>query len=99
MNSFYEYISVDKYVIMPNHIHMIILIEVDGMSGTPAPANSHISRFVGTLKRFCNKVYGENIWQRSYHDHIIRGKDDYEKIWEYIDTNAFKWEEDYLYQK
>ena len=78
---------------------MIILIEGDGMSGTPSPTNSTISKFVGTLKRFCNREYGENIWQRSFYDHIIRGKEDYERIWEYIDTNTFKWEEDYLYNK
>lgn len=99
MDNFYEILSVDKYVIMPNHIHMIIMIKGDGMSGTPSPTNSHLSRFVGTLKRFCNREYGENIWQRSFYDHIIRGKEDYEKIWEYIDTNTFKWEEDSLYNK
>ena len=30
--------------------------------------------------------YGQNIWRRSFHDHIIRDKYDYEKIWEYIDN-------------
>ncbi len=31
------------------------------------------------------------IWQRSYHDHIIRNETDYRMIWEYIDTNPVKW--------
>ena len=39
----------------------------------------------------------KKIWQRSYHDHIIRGENDYQKIWEYIDTNPLKWELDCFY--
>lgn len=38
--------------------------------------------------------YDKKIWQKSYHDHIIRNEKDYQKIWEYIDTNPLKWEED-----
>ena len=42
----------------------------------------------------CNKDLGKNIWQRSFHDHIIRDEYDYRKIWEYVDSNAQKWNED-----
>lgn len=66
-------------------------------SGTPSPTNSVISRFVSTFKRFCNKEFGKNLWQRSFNDHIIRDKEDYNKIWEYIDTNPLKWELDCFY--
>ncbi len=69
-----------------------------GSSGTPTPTNNVISKFVSTFKRFCNKEYGENIWQKSFHDHIIRGDEDYNKIWGYIDTNELKWEEDCFYE-
>ena len=101
MNEFYNYISVDKYVIMPNHIHFIISINdsLIGTSRTPSPTNSEISKFISTFKRFCNKDCNENIWQRSYHDHIIRGEKDYQKIWEYIDTNILKWEADCFFSK
>ena len=34
------------------------------------------------------------VWQKSYHDHIIRTDAEYQKIWEYIDTNHLKWQED-----
>ena len=99
MNEFYNHISVDKYVIMPNHIHFILKIDdtKNGTSRTPSPTNFEISKFVSTFKRFCNRDYGENIWQRSFHDHIIRDEKDYQKIWEYIDTNPFKWELDCFY--
>ncbi len=102
MNEKYEHIKIDKYVIMPNHFHMIVSISdcsKNGASETAAPYNSEISKFISLLKRFCNREYGTNIWQRSFHDHIIRGEKDYQKIWEYIDTNPLKWELDCFYNE
>ena len=101
LNEFYDYISVEKYIIMPNHIHFILSVdnENDGTSRTPSPTSSVVSSFISTFKRFCNKEYGENIWQRSFHDHIIRSETDYKEIWEYIDTNVMKWENDCFYEK
>ena len=98
MNDIYENIEIEKYVIMPNHIHFLISI-INGSSGTPTPTNSGIPNFVSTFKRFCNKKYMENIWQRSYYDHIIRDDEDYFKIWNYINNNPAKWLEDKYYTK
>ncbi len=104
MNDFYNHISVDKYVIMPNHIHLLLTISAtddditSGMSGTPSPTNSHIAKFISTFKRFSNREFKENIWQRMSYDHIIRNQDDYRKIWEYIDSNIVYWTKDELYQ-
>ena len=101
MSDFYENIKIDKFVVMPNHIHMLIQIlesnNKNGPSGTPVPTNSLIAQFVSTFKRFCNKEYGKNIWQSRSNDHIIRGEKDYQKIWEYIDTNVIRWEKDCFY--
>ncbi len=101
MNNFYDNIKIDKYVIMPNHIHLLIQIletaKPNGPSGTPVPTNSLISKFVSTFKRFFNKEYGKNIWQGRSNDHILRGEKDYQKIWEYIDTNVIMWEKDCFY--
>ena len=103
MKDFYDYIKIEKYIVMPNHIHMILRVtEMAGQKrtvGTPVPTNSVVAGFVGTFKRFCNKEYGVNIWQISFHDHIIRGEKDYAKIWQYIDTNVLKWEQDCFYIK
>ena len=98
MNDIYENIEIEKYVIMPNHIHFLISI-INGSSGTPTPTNSGIPNFVSTIKRFCNKKYMENIWQRSYYDHIIRDDEDYFTIWNYINDNPAKWLEDKYYTK
>ena len=90
-------ITVDKYVIMPNHIHLILIVENNGTSKSPSPTNNIISHTVSTLKRFINHEVGNNIFQRSFHDHIIRDEADYLKIWNYIDTNPQKWNEDCFY--
>lgn len=95
MSQKYSHIKIDKYIIMPNHFHMILNISARiGASETAAPYNNETSKFVSLLKRYCNREYGVNIWQRSFHDHIIRGDKDYDKIWEYIDTNVLRWDED-----
>lgn len=94
MNGLYENIKAEKYVIMPNHVHLLVVINnsnPDGASGAPLPTNSLISEYVGTLKRFCNKQYGENIWQRGSYDHIIRSEEDLYYHLQYIDENPKKW--------
>ena len=93
-------ITVDKFVIMPNHIHLILLVDETASIGTsraPSPTNAVIPHFISTLKRFCHRDIGSHIFQRSYHDHVIRNEDDYLKIWQYIDNNPARWQEDCFY--
>ena len=100
MNEIYKNINVQHYVIMPNHIHLIIEIDnADGTSGRPSPtrSNSLISQYISTLKRFTNKNCGADLWQRSYYDHIIRNEADYMEKAEYILTNPDRWAEDEYY--
>jgi REP element-mobilizing transposase RayT len=101
MGEKYPHIEIDKYVIMPNHFHFILHTKdyKNGASGTAAPYNNDMSKFVSLLKRYCNREFGKNIWHRSFHDHIIRNENDYEKIWEYIDTNIIRWKEDCFYEE
>ena len=94
MNNLYKHVQVEEYVIMPNHIHLIIFVDNNGSSRTPTPTNAAIPSFISTLKRYTNKACGLSIWQRSYHDHIIRNGPDYLRIWQYIEQNPAKWTED-----
>ena len=94
INIKYENISVDKYVIMPNHIHLIIFIYGTMKASSPT---KNVQSIVRSLKKMVTKEIGHSIWQRSYHDHIIRGEKDYRKIWEYVDTNVIRWEKDCFY--
>ena len=90
-------ITVDKFIIMPNHIHLILFVDTTACTGTsraPSPTNAVIPHFVSTLKRFCHRDIGKKVFPRSYHDHIIRNEAGYLKIWQYIDNNPALWQED-----
>ncbi len=87
--------QVDKFVVMPNHIHMIVCLE-RGPMGTSAPTGG-VPVLVRYFKRQVTLGLRESLWQRSYYDHIIRDENDYLRIWNYIDSNPAKWAEDQYY--
>ena len=84
----YRDVKVDKYIIMPNHIHMIIFIAAENGGTQFVPT---ISRIIKQFKGAITKKIGFPVWQRGYHDHVIRDKEDYLNHWQYIDENAIKW--------
>jgi REP element-mobilizing transposase RayT len=88
-------VKIDKYVILPNHIHMIVIIG----HGTDDRGRSSLHQVVRNIKSYITKWAGFSMWQRSYHDHIIRNEDEYQRIWRYIDENPAKWEEDRYFVK
>ena len=99
MNEIYKKSQIIKYVIMPDHVHMIIYLFDDdnvfvGTSRTPSPTNAVIPSMISTLKRFVNKKTGFNLWQRSFHDHIIRNEKEFLDICNYIDNNPINWVND-----
>ena len=53
-----------------------------------------ISRIIQQFKGSITRQVGFPIWQKLFYDHIIRNQKEYQKVWEYIDTNPLKWEED-----
>jgi len=93
-------VFVDKYVVMPNHVHMILVVRslaMNGGNGTmwaSSPTTARIPSVVRSLKTLVAKECGFSFWQRSYHDHIIRDEDEYKRIWQYIDENPANWAED-----
>jgi len=91
----YQYVYVDKYVIMPNHIHMIVFI--DGPAGGRAMHAPTLAQIMTQFKGIVSKQAKQKIWQKSYYDHVIRNQHDYEKTWEYIDYNPDKWCDDQYY--
>ncbi|MBR5528444.1 MAG: transposase [Clostridia bacterium] len=95
INIKYGNVTVDKYVIMPNHIHLIIFLHGTMRASSPT---KNIETILRSFKTMVTKEIGHSIWQRSYHDHIIRNEHDYQKIWEYIDTNVIRWEKDCFYK-
>ena len=87
--------EIEKYVIMPDHIHMIIRLDNGSMwASTPTDAktqHNRISNIVRSIKVLVAKEIGQPIFQRSYYDHVIRNQQDYDEIWEYIENNPRKW--------
>ena len=74
----------------------------------PFPTKKHdISNIIGKFKAGVKRNVGnafmhsapKTIFQSSLHDHIIRNENDYKKIWEYIDTNVIRWENDCFYNE
>ena len=83
----YEGFTVDKYVIMPDHIHMIISVyHTDGRI-ISAPT---VSTVVGQMKRWVSKQTGKSFWQKSFFDIIIDSDSVYNDVWEYINNNPRK---------
>lgn len=93
----YPAITVDHFVIMPNHIHL--LLQINTSADGQQLASKKISTVIQQLKGVVTKQIGHPIWQKLFHDHIIRGEKDYLKIWEYIDTNPARWNEDCFYKE
>ena len=99
----YPSLKIDQYVIMPNHIHLIIIItddeELRAIRESPLRGRSVISKVIGYVKMNASKeIHGKYddavIWQRGFHDHIIRDRRDYEKIAKYIYENPIRWQYD-----
>jgi len=83
-------VKIEKYVIMPNHIHMILVLE---------DANPGLPQIIGQYKSSVTRKIHETapqqiIWQTSFHDHVIRTQKDYERIWLYIASNPQNWNKD-----
>jgi len=95
MSNTYDDVFVDKYVIMPNHVHMIIMLEI-GISGRTQFAPT-ISRMIKQFKGSVTKKLDRPIWQKSFYDHVIRNEKDYLRIWEYIEYNPLRWVDDECY--
>ena len=91
----YPSVFLENYVIMPNHIHLLISIRQEE-GGRPMVAPT-ISRIVKQLKGVVSKAVGFPVWQKSYYDHVIRNEQDYEEHMRYIEENPLKWELDKLY--
>lgn len=93
----YPNFSVDSYVIMPNHVHLLISVLIDEkVSSLNVPT---VSRVINQFKGYVSKSVGKIIWQKSFYDHIIRSREDYEAYLKYIDENPISWYYDELYEK
>ena len=99
-------IKIENFVVMPNHIHLLLYLENFG-ERTAARAVPTIPQIVGAYKSIVSTQYllhckGNNttmgnLWQRSYFDHIIRNEKDFRVKWIYIENNIAEWTKDEYY--
>ena len=99
----YPKISVDCYVIMPNHIHLLLSANQNNGRGDPSPT---IDSVVGWLKYHITAEInslrgkaGEKVFQRSFYDHVVRNRNDYNEIYKYIEENPWRWKLVKLYME
>lgn len=92
-------LTVDNHVIMPNHLHLLLtLSEAAGEASCSPTVVSVIQVLKSQTARLCSQRFGiKPLWQRSFHDHVIWGENDYREIWTYIENNPAKWIEDRYY--
>ena len=104
----YQNIKMDKFIVMPNHIHgIIILMDMDdvGAGFKPAPTGLMkyypLSEIIRAFKTFSarhvnelRKTQGISVWQRNYHEHIVRNENELNRIREYIMNNPLRWQYD-----
>jgi len=99
-------VKVPKYVIMPNHVHMIITLTTSATEKTVGHGSPTLQSLVGRIKSYTANRWNEmcsskylTFWQRSFHEHIIRNDSEYLTICQYIDDNPTKWNDDEYYNQ
>ncbi len=85
----YPGVEIPEYVIMPNHVHMII--ELKNQKKT-------VSQIVSYFKWNASRATGARLWQKSFYDHVIRNEKDYLAILEYMAFNPKQWVLDKYYK-
>ena len=90
----YENVALDEFIVMPNHVHGIIILKMQANG-----LRYSLSTIVGSYKNIVSKTLhtrGQKdfCWQGSFYDHVIRKEESLDKIREYIKNNPRKWELD-----
>ena len=98
----FQGICIDKFIVMPNHIHSIVRIQGDHI-GSPLHEivgwfkTMTTNEYIRGVKSGAYPPFNKRVWQRNYFERIIRDEAEYQRIWHYIDENPARWEEDEYY--
>lgn len=92
----YPNIVIDTYVVMPDHLHLIITIK-EQRAGASLPdvmgffKTMTTNEYIRGVKEGVLPPFEGKLWQKSYYDHVIRNQRDYIAVWEYIENNPANW--------
>jgi putative transposase len=102
-----EEIELDAFVVMPNHVHGIVVITARAGRATgrsplqSGPDKRSLGAFVGGFKSVITKrinashgLPGTPVWQRNYFEHVIRNEESLHRIRQYVLDNPTRWEFD-----
>ena len=97
----YAFLTVDRYVIMPNPIHIVLILKSATAGASPRPTIMDIlCAYKSLTTRECKKNGFEGkLFQTSFHEHVIRRREDYIEIAKYIHENPSRWRQDELYSE
>jgi len=97
----YPHVELDEWVLMPNHMHGIIILCRGGSRTAPTGIYKPLGRLIGAFKTTSTKrinvlhrTPGARVWQRNYYEHVIRNEDDLNEIRQYILDNPVQWDMD-----
>ena len=94
-NKFFN-IVINKYVIMPDHLHLIVTIKEHHVGASLPDVMQFFktmttNEYIRGVKKGILPPFDRKLWQKSYYDHVVRNQEDYNEIWEYIENNPAKW--------
>ena len=93
-------LKIDQYVIMPNHIHVIFMLEETAGDSQRPTITDIICAYKSLTTIACKKAHlVDKLFQTSFYEHVIRGRADYDEIVAYIVNNPKQWELDRLYSE
>jgi len=99
----YHFLHLLDYVIMPNHLHGLIVLDYckGGSRTAPTEKSKPLGRLLGAFKtrstKFINmsrQTSGAPVWQRNYYERIVRNEIEFNRIFEYIINNPANWNDD-----
>ena len=99
-------VIVDTYCVMPNHVHLILILTEEESAGVPrtfeAPASGSVPSIINGLKAACTSRARKElglptlvIWQGRFHDRVIRNEEELQRTREYIHNNPGQWQDDH----
>lgn len=99
VSSAFPWARIDRFVVMPNHVHVLLTVSEESKLTHARQGVSQVVAYIKretTRKRTCENRHTA-IWQRGFHDRIVRNEVEYARLREYIDNNPRKWALDRYY--
>ena len=90
----HPYIELRAFIVMPNHVHGILMVKDTDLEAVKRRSVSDIMRRYKTFSsRRINRIRQTTgpVWQRSYWEHVIRNQEAFRRIHDYITTNPLRW--------